>query len=238
MTGDTLTVTTAAQPDLEDRAVWLHFLASSALNSTDDMAVVTHAHAISLLREDVDAALQAAAAIFEQAREDPLLRWSVANTVAAIKDPACIGFLYQQASVDFGERNPKVCGEPRDSEVLVGIMAAEGLGYLDSADDARVIQALTGIVRDQKEPAVREAAGQPLLGLLKRAKQQPPPDIAPELERIAALRVLVADDVVIDPGDIDVQPPKRKLTPRPMPYDGDPSARTDLVDEGEHRGRV
>lgn len=236
MTGDSLTVAEPRKPDVEQRTVWLHFLAVSALHSDDANAAVTHAHAVGLLSEDVDSCLEAAGAILEQSDVDPLLRWSVVNTVGATQHEACVQFLYEQASADFGERNPEACGEVRDSEVLVGVMAAEGLASLASLGSDTAVEALIDVVRNQREISIREAAGQPLLSVLKRAEQTPPEDIGAELDRIGSLRALAADDVVIDRSEVNLQQPKR-LCARKPPTDGGsvaPSAHPTL--KGDRNG--
>lgn len=230
MSDDSLTVAESRQPDVEQRTVWLFFLAVSALHGGDANAAATHDHAVKILSENIDESLDVAAKILDQAKSDPLLRWSVVNTVAAMEHKACVKFLHEQATVDFGERDPKACEETRDSEIIVGIMAAEGLADLARSGDEGAVEAMIDIVRNQREVSVREAAGQPLLGVLKSTNQTPPKDIGGELDRIGALRALGVDDVTLDKADIEVQHAKRTCARKPATDGGSvpPSVHSNL----------
>lgn len=215
MSGDSVILAGSLQPDLGSRTEWLYYLAISAGHSTAPEAGATRRHAIELLREDTRSALDTARRLVGDAALDPLLRWSLVSTVTALEQEACVEFLRDQALTDFGERNPESCGEARDSEILVAIMAAEGIVSLAESGSAKAYDALIDIIRHQREPGVRESAADPLIRMLKESKSEMPGDIVDELDRIAALRKLETGDVLLDVGDTDRSAPTNPCGRKP-----------------------
>ena len=232
---DLLTLKEPAGFSAEKRPIWLHFLAISALHSTEDTAAVAHAHAIDLLREDVEAAIESAREILESAETDPLLAWAVINNVAALQHEECVELLHERATADFGERNPKACEEQRDSEVLVGIMAAEGLGSLANTDDAKAVEALMDVVMTQREQSIREAAGRPLLNLRPQRQKSLPDEISEELDRIGDLRTLELDDAIVETADMKERPSSQHLT-KPKTHGGSTPPAVSPTFKGPHHG--
>lgn len=236
MSGDTLTVGESRTFDAASRSVWLHLVAIEAIHSADPKAEIAHSHAIGLLREDIESAVDAAASILSQAHGDPVLQWSVVNNLSNIADEACVDLLHRHAAADYGERDPEACGESRDSAILVGIMAAEGLVTLADGGSMRAIDALIGVVASQVEPAIREAAGAPLRRLAEYGKHDIPDEVEAELKRISELRPLEAEDIRFDPTDIDVREPHRVCARKPGPGGSALAPRAYPTPGGMHNG--
>ena len=236
MSGDSLAVGDPPVFDLGDRSVWLHRVAISAIHSVDSNSEAAHEHAITLLREDIGSAMEAAGRILDQAEDDPLLKWSIINNLATLGDEACIDILHGHAAADYGERNPEACGEARDSEVLVGIMAAEGLAQLADTGSGAALEALIDVIRIQREPAIREAAGQPLVASRAGKEYTIPGDIQEEMDRIRQLRAVVADDVRLDEADIDTLPPHRVCARKPSADGGSIPPMSFPTSEGDNHG--
>lgn len=69
------------------------------------------------------------------------------------------------------------CESPRDGEVLVRVMAVEGLGQLVDSEGAKVVkEALTKIVAGQPDPAIQSAGVVQLVRLDPQARTKTPPD--------------------------------------------------------------
>ncbi len=211
---DRLTLTERELPDIEKRPIWLLLLSISALHSSDEDAGTVRYHTLDLLREDVDASLAAAEALTKQAEHDPLLRWSIVNTVAAIGDDAGVDFLHAIATSDYGELNAEACGEHRDTELLVAVMATEGLGEMARHSEA-ASRALADIFTRQREVAIREVAGRALLDSERLDDLDLSKSSAVELERVRSLRPVEAEDLVIDVEQIDVRQPKGAFARKP-----------------------
>lgn len=214
MSTDVLTLIEPESPDIDDRSIWLVLLSVSALHSTDVDAEKVREHTLDLLRETPELSLGAAETIAKQAANDPLLRWSIVNTVAAIGHEGGVRFLQAIAAADYGELNPESCGEGRDTELLVAIMAAEGLSDM-ALHSSLAAEALVEVLSRQKEAAIREAAGRGLIDIDADKGWDLSKETLDELKRIRSLRPVVAEDLAIDPAEIDVRQPKPCCARRP-----------------------
>ena len=112
--------------------------------------------------------LESAIDLYESRPDDSGFRWGVVYLASKIGSPGTAEWLTRVALEELPDpkHSEHGCEGPRDGEVLVRIMAAEGIGLLADSEGSEVISdALTTIITGQADPAVRSAAVVQLLRL-------------------------------------------------------------------------
>ena len=136
------------------------FLAAveQAFTDADDR----RAESIRALRDDPEA-LGVARELYEAGDDDPMFRWGaiyVASEVAAVGTVEWLKDVAISPLRKLSTEERQLCETDRDSEVLVRVMAVEGLRQIvDSAGREAVYEALTEVIVAQGDPAIRSAAG-------------------------------------------------------------------------------
>ncbi|MEK0155156.1 hypothetical protein [Arthrobacter oryzae] len=124
------------------------------------------AESIKALRND-PGVLASAISLYESHTEDSTFRWSVLYVLALAGPEDAASWFERVAlrSLPSPEEKSGPCETARDGEVLVGVMAVEGLGMLaESARGKAAIESLRNVVSQPTDPAIHSAA---VLQLLK-----------------------------------------------------------------------
>lgn len=162
MSGDTFSVSPPRRGEARDRAEWGLMYAIRSLHGIN--ASTEYEMALSLLNDDMGAALLAAQRAADSADHDPMLRWSIATVLGATRNLDAASFLHGYAVRELGERHPKGgCEQPIDAEALVAVAAVEGLMALLSSGPEQVTELLFDVIARQQHRPVREAAARGLV---------------------------------------------------------------------------
>ena len=219
MAGDQFILQEPTPPPLEDKADWALQQAVRALHSLDERAPAEYRMAVSVLSDDPSGALAAAERALEHAETDPMLRWSVVNVIGGMRSDDTVSFLHRQSVRDLGEFQPEGgCEQPVDVEILVAVMAVEGLQGLAENGNKDAIDALVDVITRQPERAVRDAA--------VRAAIAARPKLAEKLAEVLGndrglldTRAATAVDLTADPDLDDPEGRRERHITEPKPAD-------------------
>jgi hypothetical protein len=218
-------------------AEWLIARAVSAMHHPDGSKDLERAE--SLLGRDVGSAVRAARRILDWAESDPLLRWSVVRVIASLGHDDTVDLLHEQAvrRIDM-TADGAGCGRPEDAELLVAVMAVEGLGEQASRGSKPAIDALIDVMDRQSAISVRRAAGAAAVAAEPGRRDY----VTSRMGDAAGLldtRAARADDFHLDPRsdpDFDTRP-KRFTGPKPLLAEDAASSDRPVVDASGADGR-
>jgi hypothetical protein len=127
------------------------------LNSSSD-----EIEAIAKELRDAPQVLETAIDLYDAAPDDVMFRWGVVYLASQIAAPGTTEWLTRLASRPLPKptgEDSEGCEGPRDNEVLVSVMAVEGLAHLVQSDGREAVRdALDTIITAQSDPAVQSAA--------------------------------------------------------------------------------
>ena len=166
----------------------------------------------------VPGVLKSAAELFESRPDDSNFRWGIAYLACKVGAPGTVNWLTRIAleklpDSGFGDG----CEGPRDGEVLVRVMAVEGLSLLVDSEGGRVVnQALTAIIRGQRDPAVQSAAVLQLLRLEPEARSRLRRLLPNRLKHFTDLQLRKSPDEVDQrPASLALDSGESPLPPKP-----------------------
>ena len=129
---------------------WALRLAISGFHAPGDVARVEGEHSLDLMRADMPATLRAITDALDANAHDPMMRWSVVWATGAINHPDTIETLAAAAVAPVVPYDREGgCEQPRDADVLIGVMAVEGLASLADQGSRDATEALQRVLATQ-----------------------------------------------------------------------------------------
>lgn len=143
------------------------------LHADEDGSRRAYGRAVGLLRERTPEVVETVARAEQTAPPGSYpLRWALYHLLADLSDARAIPQLVHAATRPMPPDDEESCERPEDGEVLVSVMAVEGLERLAGVDRGRSVEALLQVVEAQPHVAIRRAAAHAVLAAEPDARER------------------------------------------------------------------